>query len=139
IHPKDSASLIGFKKLRDNNFGKTILNEKGVHASFDNFDSIVIGADKRTVEIKNYRENSNNMIFDEPRFVNSILISEDLKFGQRVKNFVVQILDENKKSYYIQGTTIGHQRILTFPRVKAAFIAIRFLDSFGNPMIDGVD
>jgi len=56
-----------------------------------------------------------------------------------VKSFIVQILDEKKKSYNIQGTTIGHQRILSFPKIKTSFIAIRFLDSFGNPMIAGVD
>src|SRR5215204_7704257 len=134
IHPNDSASLIGFKKLLDNNLGKTLNNEKGVHVSFLNYDSIVISTDKRTVEIKDYRKNSSNIIFDEPQFVNTILISEDLKSGQRVKSFVIQILAEDKKSHYLEGTTIGHQRILTFPRIKTAFIAIRFLDSFGNPM-----
>jgi alpha-L-fucosidase len=71
--------------------------------------------------------------------VNTIIIREDLTHGQRVKNFVVQILDDDKKSRYVQGTTIGHQRILTFPRIRTAFIAIRLLDSFGNPMIKGVE
>jgi len=139
IHPNDSASLVGFKKLLDNNLGKTLINEKGTHVSFDNPDSIVVSADKQTVEIKDYRKNSSNTIFDEPRYVNTILISEDLKFGQRVKSFVIQILDENMQTNYIQGTTIGHQRILTFPRIKTGLIAIRFMDSFGNPMINGVD
>ena len=139
IHPNDSASLVEFKKLLDKNLGKTLINEKGVHVSFDNPDSIVVSADKRTVEIKDFRKNSSNIIFDEPRFVNAIAISEELKFGQRVKSFVIQILDENKQSHYIQATTIGHQRLLTFPRIKTGFIAIRILDSFGNPMINGVD
>jgi alpha-L-fucosidase len=114
------------------------LNE-GINISFDKWDSIVVNSNKRTAEIKDYRENSCNVTFDEPRFVNAIVIREDLKYGQRVKNFVVQILDEENKSYYIQGTTIGHQRILTFPRIKTAFMAVRILDSFGNPMINGVD
>jgi alpha-L-fucosidase len=139
IHPKDSASLVGLKKLLDNNLGKTLINDKDVHLSFDIPDSIILGADNRTVEIRNYRENSINAFFGLPGFVNTILISEDLKYGQRVKSFVIQILDENKEIHYIQGTTIGHQRILTFPRVKTVYIAIRFLDAFGNPMINGVD
>ncbi|HKC35743.1 MAG TPA: hypothetical protein VKB95_06760, partial [Chitinophagaceae bacterium] len=100
---------------------------------------IVLSASQQTAEIKNYRENSCNIIFDQPKEVNTIILREDLKFGQRVKSFVVQILDEDKKSYTIQGTTIGFQRILTFPRVKTSFIAIRFLDAFENPMINGVD
>ena len=139
IHRNDSASLIGVKKLIDKNFGKTFMSEKGVNVLFDQPNSIVVSADKKTVEVKNYLENSCNIIFDEPRFVNTIIIREDLKQGQRVKSFVVQILDENKKSHYVQGTTIGYQRILTFPRIKTAYIAIRLLDSFGNPMINGVD
>jgi alpha-L-fucosidase len=138
IHSNDSATLIGFKKLLDSNLRNTYLNE-GINISFDKWDSIVVNSNKRTAEIKDYRENSCNVTFDEPRFVNAIVIREDLKYGQRVKNFVVQILDEENKSYYIQGTTIGHQRILTFPRIKTAFMAVRILDSFGNPMINGVD
>jgi alpha-L-fucosidase len=138
IHSNDSAALIGFKKLLDSNLRNTYLNE-GINISFDKWDSIVVNSNKRTAEIKDYRENSCNVTFDEPRFVNAIVIREDLKYGQRVKNFVVQILDEENKSYYIQGTTIGHQRILTFPRIKTAFMAVRILDSFGNPMINGVD
>jgi hypothetical protein len=44
-----------------------------------------------------------------------------------------------KKTYRIEGTTIGFQRILTFPQMKTSFIAIRILDSFGNPVINRVD
>ena len=139
IHANDSAAVVGLKKLIDKNLGHTLMKDNDVKVFFDKPDSIVLGTNQRTAEIKNYRENSCNIIFDQPKEVNTILISEDLKFGQRVKNFVVQILDEDNKSYYIQGTTIGYQRILTFPRVKTSFIAIRFLDSFGNPMINGVD
>ena len=139
IHANDSVSLIEFKKLLDKNVGKTLMNEKGVTVLFDKWDSIVVSANKETVEIKDYKENSCKYGFDEPRFINMIVIREDLKYGQRVKSFAVRIIDENKKNYYIQGTTVGHQRALTFPRVKVAFMEIRFLDSFGNPMINGVD
>lgn len=139
FHKNDSASLVGFKKLIDKNFSKSLINEKGTMVSFDKPDSIVITTNKKTVEVKDYLNNSTNIIFAEPRFVNAIVIREDLNYGQRVKNFVVQVLDEDRKNFYVQATTIGNQRILTFPRVKTGFIAIRFLDSFGNPMINGVD
>jgi alpha-L-fucosidase len=139
IHPNDSAAVVGLKKLIDKNLGSTLMKDKDSKVFFDKQDSIVLSANQHTAEIKNYRENSCNIIFDQPKEVNTIILREDLKFGQRVKSFVVQILDEDKKSYTIQGTTIGFQRILTFPPVKTSFIAIRFLDSFGNPMINGVD
>ena len=139
IHANDSVSLIEFKKLLDKNVGKTLMNEKGVTVLFDKWDSIVVSANKETVEIKDYKENSCKYGFDEPRFINMVVIREDLKYGQRVKSFAVQLIDEDKKNYYIQATTVGHQRALTFPRVKVAFMEIRFLDSFGNPMINGVD
>ncbi len=139
IHPNDSSSLIGFKKLLDNNFGKTLINEKGTHLSFSHHDSIIVSADKRTVEIKDYKQNACKIDFKEARYINTVVIRENLKYGQRVKSFVIQLLDERNQSHYMQGTTIGFQRILTFPKMKTAFIAIRFLDSFGNPMINGVD
>jgi alpha-L-fucosidase len=138
IHPNDSTALIRFKNLIDKNFGKSLMYEKGVSVTFDKMDSLV-SENKESVEIKDYRENSCNIIFDEPKSVNTIIVREDLKHGQRVKSFIVQILDEDKKSYSVQGTTIGYRRILTFPKIKTAFIAIRILDSFGNPVIRGVE
>jgi len=139
ISGNDSAAVVGFKKLLEKNLGHSLMKDKDVKVFFDKPDSIVFSANQRTAEIKNYIENSCNIIFDQAKLVNTIILKEDLKFGQRVKNFVVQVLDEEKKSYYIQGTTIGFQRIVTFPRVKTSFIAIRFLDAFANPMINGVD
>ena len=139
IHANDSTAVVGLRKLIDKNLSKSLTKEKDVKVFFDKPDSIVFSSNQQVAEIKNYRENSCNIIFDQPKVVNTIILKEDLKFGQRVKNFVVQILDEDKKSYKIEGTTIGFQRILTFPQIKASFIAIRILDSFGNPMINRVD
>ena len=139
IHRNDSLSLVGFKKLIDKNLDKTKMEEKGVRVLFDNWDSTVMDVNKRTVEIKDYKQNACKIDLGEPRFINTVVVRENLKYGQRVKSFVIQILDEENQSHYIQGTTIGYQRILTFDKVKTAFIAIRFLDSFGNPMINGVD
>jgi alpha-L-fucosidase len=139
IHANDSIAVVGLKKLIDKNLGHSLVKDKDVKVFFDKPDSIVFSEKQQTAEIKNYSENSCNIIFDQPKEVNAIILREDLKFGQRVKNFVVQILDEDKKSYYVQGTTIGYQRILTFPRVKTSFIAVRFLDAFENPMINGIE
>src|SRR5688572_559183 len=139
IHANDSTAVVGLKKLIDKNLENSLTRDKVVKVFFDKPDSIVFSSNKQIAEIKNYRENSCNIIFDQPKVVNTIILREDLKFGQRVKNFVVQILDEDKKSYKIEGTTIGFQRILTFPQIKTSFIAIRILDSFGNPMINRVD
>jgi len=139
IHANDSTAVVGLKKLIDKNLEKSLTKDKDLKVFFDKPDSIVFSSNKQTAEIKNYRENSCNIIFDQPKAVNTIILKEDLKFGQRVKNFVVQILDEDKKSYKIEGTTIGFQRILTFPQIKTSFIAIRILDSFGNPVINRVD
>ena len=139
VSENDSAALVGFKKLIEQNLGNNLAKDKAVKVFFDKQDSVVFSANQKTAEVKNYRENSCNIIFDQPKEVNTIILREDLKFGQRVKSFVVQVLDEGKKSYVIQGTTIGSQRILTFPRIKTSFIAIRFLDAFENPMINRVD
>jgi alpha-L-fucosidase len=97
IHANDSMSVVGLKKLIDKNLGHTLMKDKGVNVLFDKQDSIVISKNQHTVEIKNYLENSCNIIFDQPKEVNTIILREDLKYGQRVKNFVVQVLDEDKK------------------------------------------
>src|ERR1043165_1279943 len=58
IYSSDSAALVGFQKLLDKNFGKTLMKEKDAKVFFDKPDSIVVSANKQTIEVKDYLNNS---------------------------------------------------------------------------------
>jgi alpha-L-fucosidase len=91
ISDEDSASLIGFKKLRDQSFNKVYVE--------CNSDSVVIN-------------------FEKPMMTNCVVLKESLNKGQKVSRFRVHLIEANNKSEVVEGTTIGSKRIITFsPRV----------------------
>ena len=131
----DSAALVGFKKLRDESFRNSLLKSNGFKVQFDDFDSAVFHNEESTLEIKNISNNALRLTYQKPVEINSFVIKENLKYGQRVKHFVLDILDEQKKSHYYFANTIGSKRILTFPKISTSFITVRFTDALANPMI----
>jgi alpha-L-fucosidase len=123
----DSASLIGFKKLREKNFSNDLAK---------NANEYVIWGEKKndTKKLDDANEQSFETITDpasesirtelpHPEKINCIVLKENLAAGQRCANFKVQLLNKNNEvAREIIGTTIGHQRIITFPQTEANFI-----------------
>jgi alpha-L-fucosidase len=119
INPHDSAALMGFMKLRQESFANDI-SKKGI-VYFDN-------NNKETVSKKlgdNNREifetftapasQSVEIRLNHPEKINCIVLEENLEGGQHCAAFTIQLKDKNNQVVKtIQGTTIGHKRILTF-------------------------
>ena len=82
IHENDSVAVVGLKKLIDKNLSKSLTKDKDVKVFFDKPGSIVFSSNQQIAEIKDYRENSCNIIFDQPKVVNTIILKEDLRSGQ---------------------------------------------------------
>ena len=79
--------------------------------------------------------------FPQPTALNTVLLQEDVSFGQNVKSFSI--------SYYCNGkwlpirteepmTTIGHKRIIRFQTVTANQLRIRFKSDKGPVHIQNV-
>ncbi len=119
----DSASLMAFKKLRDESFSNN-LSKKGT--------SFFVNNKKKTIAVNT--DYSNNKIleritapelqsieieFKNAQKINCIVLEEDLKEGQNCAKFTIQLCNKNKEVIKeINGTTIGHKRILTFPETE---------------------
>jgi len=61
--------------------------------------------------------------------LNCIVLGENTQLGQTVRNFVIQIVDDKNGSKFINGTSIGRKRIITFPKTKTSLIVFRFLEA----------
>ncbi|MGN6532762.1 MAG: alpha-L-fucosidase [Ginsengibacter sp.] len=129
ISKYDSTSLLDFKKLRDGSFSDN-LSKKGE----------IFFINKKTKVVTKKIDDNNNKTFETiaaPDFetleiefkiaqkTNCIVLQENLKEGQQCAKFSIQLLDKNKHVLKeINGTTIGHKRILTFPETEANFILL---------------
>jgi alpha-L-fucosidase len=76
--------------------------------------------------------------FDTPTEFNRFLVQEDIRFGQRVKEFALEALVENEWKQIAAQTTIGRKRILRFPNVTASQLRLNIIDSKASPVISNI-
>jgi alpha-L-fucosidase len=117
INEHDSAALVGFKKLRDENFSKPVAGKKFPLAYSGDY-KINFGSIKK---------------------INCIVLKEPVQFGQRIKQFVIEILNGDNIIKQIEGTTIGKKRILTFETTNADRINIIIKDARAKPILSNAD
>jgi alpha-L-fucosidase len=123
----DSASLINFKKLRDESFSNDVSKKSTVffisskkksiikkpHDGNDRSFGTSIRPDLQSIEIE----------LNQPEKISCIVLKENLTDGQHCAKFKLEILDKDRHLLKeIEGTTIGHKRILTFSQVEARYI-----------------
>jgi len=117
IDPLDSASLMQFKQIRDKAFAKDV------------FKSAKILRTKNSIEAHLTQEVE----------LNTIILKEDISKGQRIVKFEVSGGNNLEKFNKItEGTTIGHKRILTFPKQKLKYIRIKIIESKASPLLSSV-
>lgn len=73
--------------------------------------------------------------FKTPESVNYVVIMEDISKGERVRNYELRGLQNNKWSVLSTGSCIGHKRIEAFNPEKFEAIRLTVIDSDGKPAI----
>lgn len=76
--------------------------------------------------------------FGEPTEFNRFLVQEDIRLGQRVREFTIDICNNNEWKEIASETTIGRKRILRFPNVTGTKVRLNILDSKACPVISNV-
>lgn len=143
INENDSAALIGFKKLRDNNFRNNIA--KTAKAYFVPHSKRATpklnDGDNNTFEtISLTTLNGVELKFDKPHKLNCIVLKEHLNNGQHCKKLSISFLNKKHELLRkIEGTTIGHKRIFTFPSIDADFIELNIEEQKAPTAISEMD
>jgi alpha-L-fucosidase len=73
--------------------------------------------------------------FEASTEFNRFLVQEDIRFGQRVKEFTLEAFSENEWKQIAAQTTIGRKRILRFPNLTASQLRLNIIDSKACPVI----
>ncbi len=142
ISPYDSAALMGFAKLRQESFGNSLLKKKHRIQIFDG-NTEQDSNDSKSIIFEpgnKYKEQRLQIKFDDEQIINCIRLNERIQNGQQIKSFSIKLYDKNFTLLYNNTyTTIGHQRILSFPAKKIKYIEVRILDAKQSPVINGID
>jgi len=136
----DSVALMRFAQLRKESFQDLLLdkNQSVVYLHDKNKKEITDGKNEVIKLAKNYKDEFLEIRFNKELAINCIRLKEALQWGQRVKSFVIEIYDKDSLLYKNTYTTIGHQRIISFPTRNSNRILIRILDAKSDPVLDGI-
>jgi alpha-L-fucosidase len=143
IHNNDSASLIGFNKLKVENFQHNLsltargeLHYKGVVYQ-DN--KLIDGKTITAESLPDYHQGVFWIKLKQEEKINCIVLKEPLEKGQQIKSMKISMVNGFELIKEIQLTTIGHKRIVTFPVQNISGIRIEFEDAKGVPFLSEVE
>lgn len=144
IHENDSAALLGFRKLRIENF-KTNLAKAG----WAYIESKKIAGPAPALNDANsstsrkvgaFNRGSAGIQFKIPQTINCVVLKENLTKGQHSARFELLILDEKGNTIRnVTGTTIGRKRILSFSKVAASTIRLIIHDPDSGAYINEIE
>ena len=124
VHEIDVANLMDFAKLRDG-----MLENQVTSLQNDGSPLAVAG-------------NSGEYIIEIPcktgTECNLVKLCEMIQYGQRVKAWTLEARCDGKWKKLASGTTIGCQRLLTFPKVTVDTLRLRVTAALAEPLIGAI-
>jgi alpha-L-fucosidase len=148
VHEKDVASLQGFTELLKSEFKTNLaLTKKVTATSFRGEDkryapNQVTDGNKDTYWTTNddVMTGSLEIELEKGQAIKYIVLQEDVRLGQRVKAFSVDILKGDQWKPALTATTIGYKRILRLEQpLQGEAIRINILDAKACPVISNVE
>jgi alpha-L-fucosidase len=146
VHENDVAALQGFRELLDTEFKTDLALNKKVSASSHR------GSSKQFLP-SNVNDNNVNTYWStddetltgnieidlgEIKTIKYILLQEEIRLGQRVKSFTIEVNQNNSWRKIAEETTIGYKRILKLDPIEADKVRIIVTDSKACPVISNI-
>jgi len=142
ISPQDSAALMGFKKMRDQNFKTSLINKNAIitmQKPTKNLQALTDNDSKTYVSFGNdYKNNYIEIAFYKPTSLNCIVLGEPITLGQRIGNFSITMFNADGIPFQIRKRTIGRKRIVTFPTQTAQRMRITVEEAKDTPLISEI-
>jgi len=142
INENDSAALMAFKKLRDQNFNNNLLQDAKAYWEINEDAFLKDSISYQAFDRKGYAYGINRQSFTvqlaKGTTVNCIVLREAIHLGQSVEGFKIALFNNDQKVGEITGTTIGRRRILTFPAKTITSFRVYLVDRNGNDNVSRV-
>lgn len=73
--------------------------------------------------------------FKKMQQIDRVLIMEDIVFGERVRQFVLEAKTPNGWQTINEGSCIGHKYLNRFPKILASALRLRIIEALDTPLI----
>jgi alpha-L-fucosidase len=140
IAAQDSAALMGFARLRLESFiNNLIVNENAVIFYSGKNITGILGNGQGDFELGSlYKKEYLEILFNRPVAVNCIFLKEAVARGQQIKSFSIELYKGDSLLVKTAHSTIGHHRLVSFPKQYADRILIRITDAKSLPVLNGL-
>lgn len=128
INEHDSASLMEFKKMRDENFKNNLLKN-----------AMVIKKERTSKSADKKTESGTMLILKEPVRLNCLVLKEAIQNGQTVKQMDIILSNHGIEVKKITVTTIGHKRVITFPAQAVTELSFVVVLAKTKPHISSIE
>jgi alpha-L-fucosidase len=140
IHENDAATLKEFKAVRDAVFSENLAEGSVVGASSSApgtkpANVLVRGLDTFWMPGKNDAIPSLTFELASERTFDCLEIRENIRYGQRIEQFSVEVWKGERWREVTRATTVGYSRLLRFEPVTASKVRIRFIQSRATPAL----
>ncbi|MEN6310778.1 MAG: hypothetical protein ABFD80_04490, partial [Acidobacteriota bacterium] len=92
-------------------------------------------AQRARIVYHDYTELSYECILQGAKTFNVAMIQEDIRRGQRIESFALDIRDGGAWREIAKGTTIGWKKLLRFPSVTTERVRLRILKARAEPAV----
>jgi alpha-L-fucosidase len=140
INAADSASLMWFRELREAAFARDLFANAVIssNTSVANTGKL-LDHDINTYWASAQKENTELVItLPQKRTINTIVLEEMIKYGQRVQSFTIEAFDGTKYQPVFTGTTIGRKKIAVFAKQETNKLRITIPHSKAAPVVRNI-
>jgi alpha-L-fucosidase len=141
INAADSASLMGFRKLREDAFTADVLKGAKLTANTGNQKDLGKLTDQniQTYWSSQQREDTQLEInLPKKTGLNALVLEEMIAYGQRVSNFTIEAFDGTMYQTIFTGTTIGRKKIASFKKIETDKLRVTIDHAKAAPVLRGV-
>jgi alpha-L-fucosidase len=141
INAVDSASLMGFRKLREAAFRKDLLEGAKLSSNTRAKSSLsnLTDHNSKTYWASLQQDNTQIVItFPKKTTLNTLVLEEMIAYGQRVINFRIEAFDGKQYQTIFNGTTIGRKKIASFAKQETGKLRITILHAKAAPVLRGI-
>ncbi|MES2331382.1 MAG: alpha-L-fucosidase [Bacteroidota bacterium] len=141
INAADSASLMGFRALRESAFTTDLLKGAKLTANTGDQKTLANLTDHniQTYWSSKHQENTQIVInLPKKTELNTLVLEEMIAYGQRVSNFMIEAFDGTQYQTIFTGTTIGRKKIASFKKQETDKLRVTIGSAKAAPVLRGV-
>jgi len=140
IHDSDVRSLVGMRRILDDTFQTNLASGARIEASTEKSGRparFILDGDKETYWTT--PEDSESAVLEltmpEKKTFDVAMLQENIRTGQRIEEFRLEVWDGKAWKLFAQGTTIGYKRLLRFPETAADRVRLIIVKSRLSPTL----